>query len=381
MRKYQLNPRIIGMHCLKCSAKYPVGDYYYGCPACLEKGENSAMTFDYQGNAAIDFTASGWKRYAAMLPYENTVSLGEGNTPVIQLDKLAQELGVSALYAKNEFQNPTGSHKDRMNPFITARAVQMGFDTVTCASSGNEAASLAAYAAAEGLRCINVSTASIPKHWKDASDAAGAELVLVPTSPDRLRYQRENMEDQWYPATNLLDVPTASSAYGIQGYKTISFELHDRFGNELPDYLLIPSCRGDLLYGIYEGFADLKRYGYIEKLPHLVACEPNPRLELVLEGRSHTEKFPGDTSKTSSIGGATTTYQAELALRNTDGLAVSVSQEEAVASVKEMGRFGLYLETSSALVYPCLKKLLADGNIPHTASVLLVLTSNGYKNA
>ena len=379
---YRLNPRIRGMVCLKCGREYPVGDYYYGCPDCLSRGENASLTFLYDGEGRIDSEASGWKRYASMLPYGSTVTLGEGNTPVLELPALAGELGVAKLYTKNEFQNPTGSQKDRMNPFIVARAVEKGFSAVTCASSGNEAASLAAYAAAEGLRCINVSTDSIPKHWRMASDASGAELVLVSDSNARLAYQREHMGGEWYPATNLLDVPTSSSAYGIQGYKTISFELFERFGEELPEYILIPTCRGDVLYGVYEGFSDLKRYGYLRGLPRLVACEPNPRLELVLEqGRKHTDRFPGNTSNTSSIGGATTTWQAEYALRKSGGFAISVSQEEAVASVRMMARHGLYLETSSAIVHPCLQKAVREKRIPAEASVLLVLTSSGYKNS
>jgi len=380
-KKYTLNSRVTGMRCLKCGKSLPVGDYFYGCPDCLAKGENSALTFVYEGPAAIDTQACGWKRYAAMLPYDNTVTLGEGFTPAVSLPALAEKLGLHAVYTKNEFQNPTGSHKDRMNPFITARAVQQGYTAVTCASSGNEAASLAAYAAAEGLRCVNVTTAGIPAHWKAASDSCGAELVTVPTPPDRLSYQRENLGAGLYPATNLLDVPTASCAFGIQGYKTLSYELYERFGEELPDCIFIPSCRGDLLYGIYEGFEDLKRYGYISRLPRLAACEPNPRLELVLQGRSHTESFPGDTSLTASIGGKTTTYQAELALRNTEGFAVSVSQQQALQAVKELSSYGLYLETSSAIVLPCLKKAMEEGKLPPGASVLLVLTSNGYKNS
>jgi len=380
-QQHRLNPRIRGMVCLKCGREYPVGDYFYGCPACLERGENAAMTFLYEGHGAMDDTKSGWARYADMLPYGDAVTLGEGNTPVLELPALAEELGVGRLFTKNEFQNPTGSHKDRMNPFIVARAAERGYQTVTCASSGNEAASLAAYAAAEGLHCVNVSTASIPEHWKRASEESGAELVLTETSGGRLEYQRKHMGDEWYPATNLLDVPTASSAYGIQGYKTLSFELYDRFGERLPDYILIPACRGDLLYGVYEGFADLLEGGYIRTLPRLVACEPNPRLELVLEqGRSHMDKFSGDTSATSSIGGATTTWQAEYALRRSGGFAVSVSQEAALDSVGRMARHGLYLETSSAIVYPCLQKALAERRLPHDADVLLVLTSHGYKN-
>ena len=381
-RHHKLNPRVKGMVCLKCGREYPVGDYYYGCPDCREKSENAAVTFVYDGAGRIDQTKSGWARYASMLPYDDTVTLGEGNTPVLSLPELAEELGLRAVFTKNEFQNPTGSHKDRMNPFIVARAAEQGFETVTCASSGNEAASLAAYAAAEGLACVNVSTASIPAHWKRASDASGARLVLTETSGGRLAYQREHMGREWYPATNLLDVPTASSAWGIQGYKTLAFELFDRFGADLPDYIFIPTCRGDLLYGVYEGFSDLRRGGYIQSLPRLVACEPNPRLELVLEqGRKHTDKFGGDTSATSSIGGATTTFQAETALRGSGGFAVSVSQAAALASVAQMARHGLYLETSSAIVYPCVQKALAEKKLSSEASVLLVLTSHGYKNA
>ncbi len=380
-RKHQLNPAITAMRCLKCGKTYPVGDYFYGCPDCLEKGENAALTFCYEGTGRIDKGRRGFSRYVQFLPYADTVTLGEGGTPLIALEALAQEFGVARLYSKNEFQNPTGSHKDRMNPFITARAAALGYETVTCASSGNEAASLAAYAAAEGLKCVNVSTARIPKLWKDASDASGAELVLVLASNDRLAYQREHMGKRWYPATNLLEVPVSSSPYGVQGYKTLAFEVYEEMGEALPDYILIPTCRGDLLYGVFEGFLDLKRAGYIDRLPKLAACEPLPRLELILEqGRSHREKFPGSSDLTSSIGGATATFQSEYALRGSSGFAVSVSQEEAAASVAQMARHGLYLETSSSIVYPCLQKAVRNGKIPPEASVLLVLTSSGYKN-
>ena len=376
-----LNPRVRGMICLKCGKEYPVGDYFYGCPDCRDRGQNSAVTFRYEGEGYIDQTENGWARYRSMLPYDNIPTLGEGNTPVLDLPVLAKELGVARLFTKNEFQNPTGSHKDRMNPFIVARAADRGFSTVTCASSGNEAASLAAYAAAAGLSCVNVSTESIPEHWKRASDACGARLVLTSTSDDRLSYQREHMGDEWYPATNLLSIPTSSSAWGIQGYKTISYELYDRFGRQQPGYILVPTCRGDLLYGIFEGYVDLARYGYLAHFPRLVACEPNPRLELVLEqGHSHTERFAGDTSATSSIGGATTTWQAEFALRKSGGFALSVSQKEAVDSVEQMARHGLYLETSSSIVYPCLRKAVYEHRIPESASVLMILTSHGYKN-
>ncbi len=382
MSRHKLNSRITGVKCIKCGSSYPVGDYFFGCPECLSKGENSAVTLIYEGKGKIDESERGFKRYKEFLPYDDAVTLGEGGTPVLRLSAIEKDLDLRAVYTKNEFQNPTGSHKDRMNPFITARASELGYSVVTCASSGNEAASLAAYAAAEGLSCVNVSTKTIPELWKKASDATGAELVLVEKSPDRLSYQRDNYMDKgWYPATNLLDVPTSSSCYGIQGYKTLSYEIYEYFRSEIPDYIFIPTCRGDLLYGVYEGFCDLKEAGLIKELPHLVACEPNARLERILSGeKKHIDTFDGDTSATSSIGGKTATWQSEKALRETKGFAISVSQEEALESVGIMGRLGLYLETSSSIVYPCLKKAVEEGRLPQNSCVMLVLTSNGYKN-
>ncbi len=385
--KHVLNPNIKNMRCIQCGKEFPVGDYFYGCPDCAAKNASSSLTFAYTEPLQIDDTAKGIHRYKNVLPYDDAISLGEGNTPVLNLQKLADELRVAALYTKNEFQNPTGSHKDRMNPFIVARASEKGYDTVTCASSGNEAASLAAYAAAEGLHCVNVSTDGIPFFWKNASLASDAEIVLTETSALRLAYQREKLQDKdnrWYCATNLLDVPSSSSPFGIQGYKVIAFEIYEQFNAEqqpLPDYIFIPTCRGDLLYGIYEGFENLKEAGYIRQIPHLVACEPIPRLELVLEqGAKHQDKFAGDSSQMSSIGGNTTTYQAEYALRNSNGFAISVSGDKVEEAIKAMGRHGLYLESSSAIVYHCVQKALLAGKLTTKDSVMLMLTSSGYKN-
>lgn len=378
---HRLNPRIKGMKCLKCGKEYPAGDYFYGCPSCLEAGENASLTFIYEGDASIQEQEKGMKRYGDFLPYSDTVTLGEGQTPLLCLPALAEELGLAGFYTKNEFQNPTGSHKDRMNPFITARAKEAGYQTVTCASSGNEAASLAAYAAAEGLRCINVSTEDIPFVWKNASDASGAELVLAQTSADRLSYQRANMDEGWYCATNLLDIPVGSSPFGIQGYKTLAFELYEQMGEALPDCVLIPTCRGDLLYGVYEGFHDLLLRGMINRMPRLAACEPFPRLELVLrQGRDHRDKFTGDSSKMDSIGGKTATWQSVYALRETEGFAVSPVGMGAEEAMLAMGRHGLFLESSSAVVYPCVKQALRLGYLQPEQTVLAVLTSNGYKS-
>lgn len=189
------------------------------------------------------------------------------------------------------------------------------------------------------------------------------------------------MKDGWYCATNLMDIPTSSSPFGIQGYKTIAFELYEELGAELPEYIFIPTCRGDLLYGIYEGFQDLIKENYLDFMPHLVACEPFPRLELILtQGYDHKEKFSGESTYTSSIGGNTATYQSVCAIKGSNGFAVSAPDADIFQAVKSMGRYGLFLETSSAIVYPCIKNALMSGLMPSNSSVMFILTSNGYKN-
>lgn len=376
-----MNNRLISARCLKCAAELPVDDHLFGCPVCQARGDCSSVTLHYEGPAQIHTQARGMERYIEFLPYQSFPSLGEGQTPLISLPRMAQELGCRAIWSKNEFQNPTGSHKDRMNPMIAARAKATGRDVVCCASSGNQAASLAMYAAAAGLKCCNVASHDITGTWLAPSLASGAQVVLTKTPNERLSYLQSHIDrESWFCATNQLLPPVGSSCFGVQGYKTLAFELYEDLGNQLADYILVPTCRGDLLYGIYEGFLDLREQGLLDTLPHLVAVEPLPRLEHVLAGADHKTCFPGNSDLTPSIGGGTATYQSQLALEGSGGFAVSVSQNEVMDHVSAMAGYGLYLETSSAAVYGGLKKAMEAGKIPSGASVVLISTSHGFKN-
>lgn len=376
-----MNPKLHSMYCLRCGREFPVGDHPLGCPDCAKEGHPSSLSFCYTGTWKIKEGVWGMRRYSAMLPYEEIPTLGEGNTPVVSLPSLAKKAGVKTLWLKNEFQNPTGSHKDRMNPFIVARAVEGGYERVTAASSGNEGASLGYYAAAANIPCTIVTTASINPIWKAAIEASGAELKILSTPAERWQFIRERVEkDHWFSATNFADPPVGSCAFGIQGYKTISYEIYEQTAGKLPAYILIPVARGDLLWGIYEGFADLKKAGMIENIPRLVAVEPFNRLENTKSLDDCVKHFEGDGSKTPSIGGDTVTVQSYLALEKSKGFAVSVGTEKVEEAIQEIGRCGIYLEASSALAYNCLKELTVQGKIPSDAEVMLIATSHGYKN-
>lgn len=376
-----MNARISAMRCLRCGETFPAGDYPSGCPECLNRGERASVTFVYEGAASFLSEYRGLRRYSEFLPYNEFPTLGEGDTPLIPLDRLAKELGCAGIYSKNEFQNPSGSHKDRMNPLVVARALDMGSPVIACASSGNQAASLALYAAAAGLPCRNVSSEEITPGWLTSSIAAGAGVILTKTSEDRLRYLQEKIDrDGWYCVTNQLIPPVGSSCFGIQGYKTIAYEIFEQTNGKNADVIFVPTCRGDLLYGIFEGFQDLMDLGLISHLPRLAAVEPMPRLERVLAGEDYKKSFPGEFSLTPSLGGGTVTYQSVLALQKSGGFAVSVPQREVAESVLAMAGYGLYLEASSAILYGGVKKALAEGAVDGSSSLILIATSHGFKN-
>ena len=182
-----MNERLQGLTCLRCETAYdlgdPVVDRGIGCPACLAQGYPASLrlAYDVDRGWQVRQDAQGMMRYAQRLPYEGIPCLGEGGTPLVPLAALARELAVEGVWLKNEGQNPTGSHKDRMSAFAVARAVALGYDTVVAASSGNAGASLAAYASAAGLSCKIIVAPEISPPWAQAIRMAGAELIVAAT--------------------------------------------------------------------------------------------------------------------------------------------------------------------------------------------------------
>jgi threonine synthase len=319
-------------------------------------------------------------RYAERLPYEGFPSLGEGGTPLIALPSLARALGVAEVWLKNEGQNPTGSHKDRMSAFAVARAAALGYNTVVAASSGNAGASLAAYAATSGLDCKVIVAPEISPPWAQAIRMAGAGLITADTPPARWRVLQEKVEGEgWYPVTNYLDPPVGSNPFGLEGYKTVALELVEQCAAELPTAILVPTARGDLLWGMWQGFLDAREAGLAAALPRMVAVEPLARLSSILAGSDYRRRFETRPHAMTSIGGATATYQSMLALQASGGSAVEVSTPEAQAAQRELALLGFYVELSSAAALAALFRLRDGGQVGLEDRVVLVATSHGYK--
>jgi threonine synthase len=383
---YLFNRRVRGLTCLRCATAYdvsdPVVDQGLGCPSCLEQGYPASLRLVYDSGPGWELRqdASGMTRYSGQLPYQCFPSLGEGGTPLVPVPSLAQGLGLARVWLKNEGQNPTGSHKDRMSALAVARAAALGRRTVVAASSGNAGASLAAYAAAAALDCKIISTPKISPSWAQAIEMAGAELLLTDTPEARWPLMRAKVESEgWYPVTNFLDPPVGSNPFGLEGYKTVAFELVEQCARAQPTTILVPTARGDLLWGIWQGLSEACRAGLVADLPRLLAVEPFARLKNVLAGRDYRSRFEGEPHAMTSIGGGTATYQSLLALRASGGSGVEVSTAEAHRAQRELAQLGFYVELSSATALAALHKLGEEGQVGQADRVVLVVTSHGYK--
>jgi threonine synthase len=374
-----LNPALMHFECIGCAAILPIADYPTGCPHCLARGEPASIVPRYGNLPPLANAAIGRSRFAARLPYAGGPTLGEGSTPVVDVPRLADALGLDSLAIKLEGANPTGSHKDRMSAQFIARALAAGRNVVAAASSGNAGASVAAYAAAAGIACVIVTTPATAGPWKRAIQRAGARLEFVDDAKARWALIRDKSETEgWFSATNLIDPPVGSEPFAVDGYKTLGYELAlDPLSREA-DAIIVPTARGDLLWGIFRAFEELLAEGFWTRMPRLIAVEPFPRIERVLAGEERRQTFPGSSPMT-SINGGTVTLQAIEALRRSGGFAVSVDGDAAQTDQAVLGRHGFDFELSAAAALSGLR--VAHRLDPSLNRAVLVSTSHGYKES
>jgi threonine synthase len=377
---FVLNPRLLGFRCIRCEARHPVGDYAEGCPACnaAQYPASVVPTYSSMPPLADCRRGKGAARFGPRLGYSTFPTLGEGDTPVARLHRLAGELGLDAIDLKLEGSNPTGSHKDRMTSQFVARALAKRAPVVAAASSGNAGASLAAYAAAADLRCAIVTTSKMSAPWRRAIELTGAELHFVEDPLERWRLIGEKARSEgWFSATNICRPPTGSEPFGVEGYKTLAYELAEDPQTADADTILVPTARGDLLWGIYAGFAELVAEKALYRIPRLVAVEPFPRIELALAGADYRGSFAG-SSPLLSINGTTVTCQAIAAVQRSGGTAVSVNSSEVIADQHYLAKAGHYLELSAVAALTGLRVLLTSNPFAVRHPVLIA-TSHGYK--
>ena len=364
------NPSWHGYECIQCEVVHPLGDYPNGCPHCALREQPANLFCIYNSvNSDID------------LPYGNTLDLGQGKTPLVPMPDDS-----GGGFFKLELANPTGSHKDRMAAMGVAHAKATGKRAVIAASSGNAGVAIAAYAAAYGLECEIAVTPGCSALFRNLIIAHGATVTQCESSLARWEYLARRVADPaFYAMTNFALPAVGSPAVAIEGYKPIALELIEQCANRTIAAVYVPTARGDLLWGLYLGFEQLRIKKKIQRLPRLIAVEPFERLTKVMVGHDYRSSFSGVTQQLSTSG-STATLQAVSAMKKTGGYAIVVPDDKALAARHNLARHGFLFELCAAATWHAYQhdenRLMLAEN-PHSdanACSIVMATAHGSRD-
>jgi len=379
--------------CLNCGQEYDSERIFEGCPHCRTSQFVSNITPMYQ-LPKTDGSRESFQKlfpgrrledYREILPFKGNaplVDLGVGNTALTKLDRLGNELGLE-LYIKDETRNPTWGHKDRLNAVLINKALELKAPGVIYASTGNNGASGAAFAAKAGLPCIIVTVKGVNKTLETFMQVYGAKVIGVPTVSDRWTVLKHLVDEYgWYPATNYIIPIVGSNPWAIEGYKIIAYELYRQM-EELPDKIVVPICYGDALFGIMKGFEELKEMGFIQKIPQMVSIEDYGPIARAYESQAKViEPVSSWGSVASSMSTVMGTYHSLYTIRRSGGLATSLEGNSQILDAqRELAtKEGVYCESASATTLAGVKKLVAEGKIRQGERVVMLITASGVKD-
>ncbi len=379
------------VECLKCGTVFENEKIFEGCPQCKTDKfvSNVSPIYDYSNKDLFTNLKSNPEksifRYKELLPLKDKrefISLSEGNTPTVKFDTLSRELGIN-LFAKDESRNPTWSQKDRLNAVLINKAKELGAPGTVFATTGNNGASGAAYAAKAGMPCLILTVKKASASFKAFMQVYGAAVVALETYEDRWVLMEKCVNEfGWYPGTNFVDPLVGSNAWGNEGYKTIAYEIFEQM-ESLPDKFIVPISIGDGLFGIYKGFDDLKQLGLIEKIPQLISVENfGPLYNALSKNLDYIPEVPARESCAASMSIAKGAFQAMKAIKESKGEAVLIDSDEPIMKAQKdiAANEGLYCEPASASCLAAVRQLRDKNIIKEGESVVMLLTSTGVKD-
>ncbi len=384
-----------GLKCRECGTEYPL-EALYVCERCFGPLE-VAYEHKLQGDLAsrrrrIQSGPQNLWRYSEFLPLAggppgpsgrltSRVGLPSGCTPLIRADRLARHLGLREVWVKNDAANPTHSFKDRVVAVATARARELGFEVIACASTGNLANSVAAHGAALGMDSYVFIPADLEEQKVLATGVYGTKLVSVKGNYDDVnRLCTELSADHDWAFVNVNLRP-----YYAEGSKTLAFEIAEQLGWEMPDRCIVPIASGSLFTKIGKGFREWCDVGLLEgELPRMNGAQANgcsPVASAFAGGQDVCRPVkPHTIAKSLAIGNpADGPYALELA-RRSGGAVDCVSDEEIRQGIALLAQTtGVFTETAGGVTTAVLAKLAARGDIDPDERVVLVITGDGLK--
>jgi threonine synthase len=309
------------------------------------------------------------------------VSLGEGNTPCVEMADLGKLLGLRRLYGKLEFLSPTGSFKDRGTAVMMSVAREQGVTEIVEDSSGNAGASVAAYAAKVGIKSHVFAPASAPAAKVGQIRVYGA----CTRSIEGAREAATAAAVDFHVERGLVYASHNLSPYFIEGTKTFAYEVAAQTQGDLPEHIVVPVGNGSLFIGAWKGFSELKDAGRIARIPRLHCIQASAFMPIVAayQGIEWTAQ-PGAKTVAGGISAADPPRKREIlrVLRDSVGVALAVEDEEILRWQRLLAEEeGIYAEPTSAAAFAGLEALVRGGHIGDSESVLVPVTGSGLKDA
>ena len=376
----------VALKCKECRGEYELGASYV-CEQCFGPLEvsydHSALGDPAELRRKIQAGPPSIWRYSDFLPFDRRprTGLDAGFTPLIRSERLAERLGVGEVWVKNDAANPTHSFKDRVVNVAVAKAKELGFEVVACASTGNLANAVAAHAAAAGLDSYVFVPADLEEQKILATGIYGTRLVAVRGNYDDVnRLCTELSGEHPWAFVNVNLRP-----YYAEGSKTLAFEVAEQLGFELPDHVVCPVASGSLFTKIARGFEEWLELGILEgSLPvfHGAQAEGcSPVAQAFADGHDICRPVRPDTiAKSLAIGNPADGVFALEVARATEGSIDSVTDEEIVDGIRLLAETtGIFTETAGGVTTAVLAKLAERGDIGPSDRVVVYNTGDGLK--
>jgi threonine synthase len=374
------------LRCRECGREYEVAPVFT-CEWCFGPLE---VSYDYDAIASAvsrEKIAAGpasiW-RYADLLPVDrgHAVDLGAGFTPLVRADRLAAALGLGEVWVKNDTLNPTNSFKDRVASVALSKALEFGFKTAACASTGNLANSVAAHAARAGLRSFVFIPSNLERAKVVTTAVYGGNVIAIDGNYDDVNRLCAELAGTYRWAFVNVNV----RPFYAEGSKTLAYETAEQLGWETPDHVVVPVASGSLLTKIRKGFDELHKVGLLEQAPKVrvsgaqaLGCSP-----VATAWREDSDTIrpvkPDTIAKSLAIGNPADGYFALDAVRQTEGGLAAVSDGEVVEGIRLLARTeGIFAETAGGVTVASLKRLAQEGVVSPDERVVLYITGLGLK--
>ena len=372
--------------CVKCGKTYEAVPDLTNC----ECGGILEIVYDYKyiktvltkEKLAARKNPTMW-RYRELLPVEETTPdtpLRVGWSPLYEAPRLAEKLGIAKLWVKDDGLNPTASLKDRASAMAVAKAGEAGAKIIACSSTGNAASSLAGNAAAAGFETFIFVPSRAPKGKVAQLMTFGAHVISVQGTYEETFELSKAAIDKW----GWYNRNAAINPYLSEGKKTVSLEIMEQLDWQVPDYIAISVGDGCTIAGLWKGLKDLYAIGFIDKLPRLISAQAEGCCPLNRAIANDEDWYPMEENTLAdsiAVGVPRNADKALMAIRESDGLVVNVSDAEIMAAQKLLGSTcGVFGEPAGVTGAAGLKKLCEQGKIPADATVVSVVTGNGLKD-